>query len=603
MHKNNFNSFFFVGLTVANVIAVYLMSDYNRELLLTAPIPKLRYIISFFLLTGSFAGMLLIQKHEHFDVTYRVTSSTEVWAISCLFFITLAWYGNTFSYNPVAWPAIAEVPIVLRIIDPAYNHLDFYTNAASNSPKIVFASMIAAADLVGLNWFKFFQVATNIVVLSSPIVYYFTCKSIFEHPSVTSKIRISDWQKITLSIFFSTPIFLFLQQDGASPLGWEAIETYRILVPMNFAFFFGSLALLASLRDKKYTSRILLLFAAIIHPIIGLFFLFPMLFQNYQRYKFQSCRVEIFYFHSLIDSLIVAIPALILYIFLFRANSVDAQLFNETYIKLRHPHHYNLASLIHIGTYIWIALFLSLNVIAYSLKIRWLINLTKIITISVLFPIIIHYVGAEIFNSKQFAAVGLNRFSAFYLWIWKLTASIVFACIIDEMNKRTVQNKEHNGAQDAKRKSPRFVFLLVGTIGCFSYITTPNSIKDFLTTDEREIVEWLNLNTNKSSTIQPVKFNPFWIRILAERAVYADSTFPFTENSLREFSKRYQLHLSIEESFISTYECNRPLAKIDHFVVPRSLILNNHFLVLIENESWKVIKPKPNQNNFCLKKI
>jgi hypothetical protein len=237
MHQNDLK-YFLIGLTVANIIAAYLMSDYIRESLSTNAIPKFRYIIGFILLMASSAGMFLIQKVESLGATQKVSSSTEVWALSCLLFITLVWFANTSSYNPIAWPAIAELPLILRILDPGHNALDFYTNAASTSPKIVFASIFAAADLLGQDWFKVYQVTTNIVILSSPIIYYFTCRSILEHPAVTSKIRISDWQKISLSVFFSSPIFLFLQQDGASPLGWEAIETYRVLVPMNLSFFF-----------------------------------------------------------------------------------------------------------------------------------------------------------------------------------------------------------------------------------------------------------------------------------------------------------------------------------------------------------------------------
>jgi hypothetical protein len=210
-------------------------------------------------------------------------------------------------------------------------------------------------------------------------------------------------------------------------------------------------------------------------------------------------------------------------------------------------------------------------------------------------------VGAEIFNNKEIAAIGLTRFSAFYLWTWKLTASIVFACVIAGLNKRAVKLNGNYSLTDARIKTPHLMFFLIGTIVCFSYLCTSNSIKAFLTSDERQIVEWLNLNTKKSSTIQPVKFNPFLIRILAERAVYADSAFPFTENSLSEFSKRYQFHLGIEESFASIYECNQPLAKIDIFVVPSSQLLDNHFLILTENQSWKVIKPKAYLPNSCSK--
>ena len=59
--------------------------------------------------------------------------------------------------------------------------------------------------------------------------------------------------------------------------------------------------------------------------------------------------------------------------------------------------------------------------------------------------------------------------------------------------------------------------------------------------DEKKLINWIANNTKSNSTFFVKDFDSFMIRVFAKRAVFSDSTWPFDENSLREWYTRLEI--------------------------------------------------------------
>jgi hypothetical protein len=127
---------------------------------------------------------------------------------------------------------------------------------------------------------------------------------------------------------------------------------------------------------------------------------------------------------------------------------------------------------------------------------------------------------------------------------------------------------------------PLLIFLVFG-------LTFDNKIDNYLDSSDLEITDWIENNTAKDDMIFSPEFDTFLVRIVSERSIYADFSFPFSERYMREFSDRYKFYLESKNLKISDYECFKNSKKqIDYIILSNRL--RDKIKPIFSNELWSI---------------
>ena len=150
---------------------------------------------------------------------------------------------------------------------------------------------------------------------------------------------------------------------------------------------------------------------------------------------------------------------------------------------------------------------------------------------------------------------------------------------------------------------PLFILFLL-----FTFIKTFNHPLDYYYKGQaRTIVDWFsNIHQRIVWFYQVQNLIHFLIRIYAERAIFADSAFPFSEDFIEEFNKRYQYVKNFNNLNEYDFGCLNKLYNIDFLIIPSNKKFTNIEPVFY-TKNWTIynlgsfsLKNSCEENNFFL---
>lgn len=507
-----------------------------------------------------------------------------------------------FEKTILVWSTISEIPILIRLQDPSYLTNDFFTNSITESPKIIFGHLINYLNFFGISWLPalyFLKVASIILI---PLLLFKTYKNI-SNLWFSDKLKIKYGGLINQSIFLLSFGFIGLLQlfPQMFPFGWGAMELTYSIDPMKAAFTFGLLFLCIYSSRNNYPfliSLILLFISSILHPVIGIsIYIISLLFIFSGQINIIKVR------ESVILALFgIIFPSLMMMVLFDNSSFLSSYEFLDIYVKLRHPHHYLASEILNIYTLMWIFLLLIPIYLSKLVRDRKLLILSILVFISIISSVLLQFVFTEIFPSKLIMKIGPTRFTSFCSIMLSINLIILLPSLFEYIN-----NKEHKKSffyQIIKLLSvyisyfsfklqkflrpkliqlaciPLLIFLVFG-------LTFDNKIDNYLDSSDLEITDWIENNTAKDDMIFSPEFDTFLVRIVSERSIYADFSFPFSERYMREFSDRYKFYLESKNLKISDYECFKNSKKqIDYIILSNRL--RDKIKPIFSNELWSI---------------
>jgi len=127
------------------------------------------------------------------------------------------------------------------------------------------------------------------------------------------------------------------------------------------------------------------------------------------------------------------------------------------------------------------------------------------------------------------------------------------------------------------------------------------TIENPLDQSEHELVTWIKQTTDKDAVFFGLEkeIDTFKIRVFAKRAIWADNTFPFHEDFIKEFDRRRNIISNIESLSMNDLMNLARFEKIDYYITDREKIrhyeesdpayINDRYVVYVLNENLKTI--------------
>ena len=539
--------------------------------------------------------------------------------IKWLFFFTiLSWssfnylfWGIRYGFNSFEFPSYTNLPNIINDINNGILNNDFFTKAISSTPRFITTNFLKIPTYFGFDWYDgihFFTVCATIIIfpilflsLDKIMIRYFGNKHI-----TTSKLFL---YRAFLFLLIISKIILSLQNDR-SLMGWDSAFFFYVVEPDEYALIFG-LLFLKYFFDKKNKLNLFFcfLFLAIctfFHVLYGLaifsimiIYFFPIKNNDFFIRSFYCLIIGIF------------IPTIILFFKYENPNPISPEKFIYLYNLTTHAFHYKISDLIGITYINWIICYLVHLIISLKLKSSKLVNLSCLSILFLIIPIVIQYLGTEVYKIKIIGTLGLNRFTAFNSMIFCFNSIIIlansplfnwfdksFRKIISLINNHLpYQNINKNVSFLNTISRTTFYFflkprILIATsmliaIGIW-HNTKHNPLENRINFSPwafhdkynslSTLCNWIRNNIPDNSIIfvhheDNVLLNTgvsFAIKCFGQRATFADFAFPFNESYLIEWDKRLNYHrnfnlLTLDEfiSMCDSYSVTH-LLRINH---------------------------------------
>jgi hypothetical protein len=476
------------------------------------------------------------------------------------------------THTAFEWTTTQDIPFILRLIDSDFITNDFYTNSVIGSPRFLFSYFIYGFTLIGIDWYFALYFLKFIGVVIIPPLLFFTAYKIFVrwNPNLPSKIY--EIVKFLLLLGFIGKMSLVNGHSfSQAPFGWTAIQTYHFVSPMTVSFIIGLIYNLVSFDDKKLNklSFLLLLLSTLMHPVIGIcHFIISVLF----LLPISFCKKTISKF--ILDFIIgIFTPILILTFYFSGISIVNASIFIDYYIILRHPHHYLMSGVINKHTVKWVILFLIPVYYSIKTKDKNCTILSFLIFSSFIAAPIFQFLGTEIFNIKGIAKLGPSRFTAYASILWLLNSLIVGTVVYKEKKFSRSINKLAFYIQTSLSLFQRFLkkplIIMFIPFLIISFLKTYQHPLDYYNKQSaKALIEWVSKNTSEDSVFFVRELDSFLIRVYGQRAIFADDAFPFNENYITEFAERFIIHKNSSTFQPHEYACLKHHYTVDYLIVP-----------------------------------
>ncbi|MDA8840981.1 hypothetical protein N9N89_04290, partial [Gammaproteobacteria bacterium] len=306
--------------------------------------------------------------------------SLEFFILSSTIFST-AIFLLFFSHTAFEWTTSGEIPIILRDLDPSFLLNDFYTNASSASPKLIFAKFVNFFQIFGLDWYSALYLLKSIsVILSPPLLFLAYVK--ISNKWMPNNLEASFANIIFISIFIGTLGLFGIPQflDRMAPFGWGAIQFFYAVDSMRISFLVGLIYLILkfSKTSRTFLQISLLCISTLMHPTIGIInFIFSLIFSlplGTNRKNFL-----ILFLESIMG---IVLPIALLSAYFDSESILSARDFYNHYVETRLPQHYKISSIIDIFSFVWVVLLILPILISNYLKnknlkiLSWLIFLS-----------------------------------------------------------------------------------------------------------------------------------------------------------------------------------------------------------------------------------
>lgn len=318
------------------------------------------------------------------------------------------------SHNTFVWNTISVFPAVLRDINPEYLQNDFLTNSSINSPKIFFIKLLSFCKFLNVDWYSYAYTLYSFICLYYRSIIFLAISSVLTY--LNNDFKNSKIHKNYIHLIVFCCILSDLTDYQGRFFGWDSItliisELDSHSVSSIFGFFL-LWVFFSSQNFRLLKSGGFLFLSLIFQPAIGVFFMINILVYTFSK-GVRKDIIEGFFLWSLLLVYILIIKNY------FKSNiEISSEDFIETYINLRHPHHYKLSYIFNpynmfSMVYFYLFLHTLLFIISIYTKNKTAIRLALIILLLYILIPCSQYFGTEFFKLKIIAELGPLRYSIF----------------------------------------------------------------------------------------------------------------------------------------------------------------------------------------------
>jgi hypothetical protein len=554
----------------------------------------------------------LLSKYGDYVNTRQIEISiyTYIFFLSLLSILIFILFGKHTAFE---WITTADIPLILRFVDPNFLQNDFYTNSLVESARFIFPYIIYGFTKLGMHWLNvLYLFKLTLAVIINPLIFLL-CYNIWlrwKPRNLSSKDN--EIVKIFFLLFCLFGGIFFYYGFLGDTFGWAPIQMINAIAPMTLSLVFGMIYNITSFNqgNLKYFSPFLLLLSVLIHPVVGLFhFVISAIFLLPISINIKTA------FQLFFDFLIGIVPVVLFFIYYKSRSSIDAATYIDIYVYLRHPHHYLMSEVVNGASIILVLFFLIPLYYSFKIKHKKYFFLSFLIFISIFLGPFIQFLGTEVWKIKVIAEMGPSRYSSFASILWTLNIIIVGAGVyktsIIKKNKWLkklssffllpfVQNIIHifqiiffkislslNIILFKIGLKVAFSFLLILLAGTFLF--TQKHPLEYYDDEERSLIKWISKNSTNDSVffVRDREFDSFLVRVYGERAIFADFAFPFNDNFITEFKDRFLIYKKSKKFQPSDYACLQKHFVVDYLIVPSKVNFAN-FSPLFLSTKWAI---------------
>lgn len=471
---------------------------------------------------------------------------SSAWTISLLFVAALVHYFDG-DWTAFEWTTTQDIPALLRQLDPAYLTTDFYTNAIVQAPRKLYTNIITGLSRLTGSWYGVLYTLKLVIHLAVPVCLFGVYQGLLNRWRINP---VHGRKKTTLTALmwlFSVYGGLLLQGKHRGPAGWGAIQGFDMLSPMTLSFLVGAIFMWMAVSNRRVGLAAVLAISTVMHPVIGLswatiylIFLCPI-----------SAKDELpAILRPLFIGVVVPISG---FFFLSTGTSVlDAETFIQVYIHDRHPHHYLMSQALGEETIKWALLFMGpfiyvISNVRKSTLNRHTIQLLTLFVLaifSLVGAILLQYLGTEVFQIKAIAVLGPSRFTAFTSLVWMGLILILYQRHYAAPTDPKDGSDSRSSLAIATPIAGGAFLVVLATLFC---LTAQHPLDQKSGQSREPVLSWIQENTDTSDLFFVSEdFDAYWVRVFAQRPVFADRSFPFNESHILEFSRRYALMQSAD---------------------------------------------------------
>ncbi|MCH9853659.1 MAG: hypothetical protein K0U45_09170 [Alphaproteobacteria bacterium] len=522
----------------------------------------------------------------------------------CLFVFVRALYFIAIGQKNyvTAWPRIQETPIILKLINQNILPYDFYTNYSVKSAKIVFAYIVYGITQLGASWEQAFHFLITLEAIFYLPIVFIAISQIFYAWKPTMVAKPLELQNFNILLLIGVMFIGAIVHYHVLGLGWRPVQHDNIFLGVivlssMFGFLYNYLCF--AQHRFSYCSPILLFLSVLIHPTFGLchfvvttIFLLPLSFTRHTVKRLIT--------HFAIGC---CIPLMWFAVKDIGGVALDAQTFTDIYVYLRHPHHYDVLNFMRLLKVLgWMILFSITIGLSLYLRNSKLLFLSLLIALAFWGALIVQLLG-NIIPIKAIVKIGPARFTSFGSLIWGINFLIVVSYLYKTKSVATWWLSSKNLVSHfyfkqlfaiahipllilqwfVERKAWQImvvVMLCVSTLLSFQ-LTYQHPLEYDDYKNQKRLIEWANKNTIEQDVFfidRYLRDNTIshFIRIYANRSIFADATYPFSESGALEFGKRYKIFLASPQYQMKDYICLRKDNRIDYLVVKYSKQFSNY---------------------------
>ena len=601
------------GFFILGIIFILFSFSYNRINDLVSPYTQRVY-------------KSLLSKYGDSANTRQIEISiyTYIFFLSLLSILIFVLFGKHTAFE---WITTADIPLILRFIDPNFLQNDFYTNSLVESARFIFPYIIYGFTKLGMHWLNvLYLFKLTLAVIINPLLFllFYNIWLRWKPRNLSSKDN--EIVKIFFLLFCLFGGIFFYYGFLGDTFGWAPIQTINTIAPMTVSLVFGMIYNIISFNqgNLKYFSPFLLLLSVLIHPVVGLFhFIISTIFLLPISINIKTV------FQLFFDFLIGIVPVVLFFIYYKSRSSIDAATYIDIYVYLRHPHHYLMSEVVNGASILLILFFLIPLYYSFKIKDKKYFVLSFLVFVSIFIGPFIQFLGTEVWKIKAIAEMGPSRYSSFASILWTLNIIIVWAAIYktpimkkDWWLKKVysffslafLQNIIHifqiiffkaaiffqvKLLKTGLRVS--FCFLLIFLAATFWF--THKHPLEYYDEDSKLLIKWILKNSAKNSVffVRDGEFDSFLVRVYGERAVFADFAFPFNDNYITEFKDRFLIYKKSIKFQPSDYKCLQKHFAVDYLIVSSKVNFVN-FYPLFSSTKWAIYdiaEFKRNLKNSC----
>ncbi|MEO0715046.1 MAG: hypothetical protein AAFY37_14170 [Pseudomonadota bacterium] len=472
-----------------------------------------------------------------------------------------ALYGLT----PTAWEwtTMQDIPYILRRLDPTFNPHDFYTNAVVDTPRFGVYWLTRGFALFGIDWpGALYAVKVSTAIIRPALIFFVIALAAERMADRTGNMAALPYTYAGALVFI---LAFILWPVWWMPMGWvsafvmEPVSASQIAATLGLGL---TCMILHTPHRRLWLKAVLLAATTALHPAIGLAlwaWTAPVWLYASSTWRAGALRAMT----CLVPALGVAAALAVTYA---EPETLSAEAFREIYVRWRHPFHYDLAYIFEFGRGQIISIVLLAGLWILSLRTQrqdTILLTTGFVGVSV-GAVALHWIGVDVLASKAAMKLGATRFTSLAPVFVMMALAVVGVALSAK--------SEPFGAKGPKRSStaaPAFA----AAAALLTAIIAPLSFQPPLAdTQSRDLVDWLSEHTEPSDvfidmTLVPVANDRDGIhfhasditqsvRVFAQRPVFADKGYTFTERTSEAFRERLQTNLALSRQPAETLLCN-----------------------------------------------